>query len=313
MLAIITDIIEISNIEAGIPKCSKDEIRINLVLQRLFDQFYPISSEKGLQFKKYFALPENKDIFLSDKTKFIQIITNLLSNAFKFTSKGQVEFGYSCSNDFLNFFVSDTGIGIPADQYQKIFDRFYQVDHMMARQFEGTGLGLSISKAYVELMGGKIWVDSDYGKGSIFYFTLPFIKPLVVRKETSTITQEISFKRDVTILVAEDDENNFNLILRFLSDSNLHIIRAKNGKEALSYCESGSPVDLVLMDLKMPEMDGYEATIKIKKSLPNLQVIAQTAFVTDNEKAFNSGCVDIITKPFNRKTLLEKIKKYLKD
>jgi PAS domain S-box-containing protein len=313
LLAIINDIIEISNIEAGIIKSSKNEIQINLVFQRLFDQFYPEAEEKALIFRKETPLPDNEAIIQSDNTKFIQILSNLLSNAFKFTEKGRIEFGYTLTERFLHFFVSDTGIGIPGDQCQKIFDRFYQIDHMMARHFEGTGLGLSISKAYVELLGGKIWVDSNLGKGSIFYFTLPYNRSSVVMKETSTITQEISFKRDISILVAEDDENNFNLILRFLSDPKLQLIRAKNGKEAVIYCESGKPVDLVLMDLKMPEMDGYEATTRIKKRLPNLQVIAQTAFVTDNEKAYNSGCVDIITKPFNRKTLLEKINKYVKD
>ena len=313
LLAIISDIIEISNIEAGILKWSTDEINVNLVLQRLYEQFYPIASGKSLLFIKQFPLPDNKAIFLSDQTKFIQIFSNLLSNAFKFTSSGQIEFGYSCSNDFLHFFVSDTGIGIAEDQYLKIFDRFYQVEHMMARHFEGTGLGLSISKAYVELMGGKIWVDSEPGIGSIFYFTLPFSKSSNVNKETVTFSNEISFKRDVTILVAEDDENNFNLILKFLSHPNLHLIRAKNGLEALTYCELGKPVDLILMDLKMPEMDGYEATRKINGIKPDVPVIAQTAFVTDNEKVYNCGCIDIITKPFTRRSLLEKIEKYLKD
>jgi PAS domain S-box-containing protein len=313
LLAIISDIIEISNIEAGILKSSKDEIRVNLVFQRLFDQFYPKAAENGITFKKETPLPDNKAIIQSDNTKFIQILTNLLSNAFKFTSNGTIEFGYVINDRFINFYVSDTGIGIPEDQYLRIFDRFYQVEHMMARHFEGTGLGLSISKAFVELLGGKIWVDSELGKGSVFYFTLPFNTAETHLPDTSTRLQETTFFKKASILIAEDDENNFSLIVKFLAYPNLTLIRARNGVEAVKYCESGQPVDLVLMDLKMPEMDGYEATKKIKGILPELPVIAQTAFVTDNEKIYNSGCIDIITKPFSRRSLLEKIEKYLKD
>jgi CheY-like chemotaxis protein len=213
----------------------------------------------------------------------------------------------------MNFYVSDSGIGIPEDQFDRIFDRFYQVEHLMARNFEGTGLGLSISKAFVEIMGGKIWVDSELGKGSVFYFNLPFIKTKTTVPEASSGLQETTFIKRASILVAEDDENNFSLIEKFLAYPNITLIRAKNGIEAVKYCESGQPVDLVLMDLKMPEMDGYEATKKIKELRPALSVIAQTAYITDNEKVYNSGCVDIITKPFNRRSLLETIEKYLKD
>jgi PAS domain S-box-containing protein len=313
LLAIINDIIEIANIEAGILKSSKNEIQINVVFQRLFDQFYPMATEKSLTLRKETPLSDNEAIIQSDNTKFIQILTNLLSNAFKFTQRGRVEFGYNLTEGFLHFYVSDTGIGIPEDQFKKIFDRFYQVDHMMARHFEGTGLGLSISKAFVEIMGGKIWVDSELGKGSVFYFTLPYNKQKATATEALTSIKETSINRQVSILVAEDDENNFNLIRLYLNFPKITLIRAKNGVEALKYCESGHSIDLVLMDLKMPEMDGYEATKKIKKIKPDLPVIAQTAFVTDNEKAYNSGCVDIITKPFSRRSLLEKIEWYLKD
>ena len=313
LLAIINDIIEISNIEAGILKCSKNEIKINLVFQRLFDQFYPKAAEKGIAFRKETPLPDNEAIIQTDNTKFIQILTNLLGNAFKFTAKGRIEFGYILNDRFINFYVSDTGIGIPEDQFQRVFDRFYQVEHIMARHFEGTGLGLSISKAFVELMGGKIWVDSELGKGSVFYFTLPYSKSETIVPEALTIVQETSFNKKASILVAEDDENNFYLIMKFLTFPNITLIRAKNGLEAVKCCESGQPVDLVLMDLKMPEMDGYEATKKIKGINPDLPVIAQSAYVTDKEKAYNSGCVDIIIKPFRKKDLSEIVKKYLKD
>jgi CheY-like chemotaxis protein len=184
---------------------------------------------------------------------------------------------------------------------------------LTSRQFEGTGLGLSISKAYVELLGGTIWVDSELRKGSVFYFTLPNNKSDTIAPETSISIKETFLNQLAFILVTEDDDNNFNLIMNFLSSPNITLIRAKTGAEAVKYCASGNTVDLVLMDLKMPEMDGYEATKRIKLIKPGLPVIAQTAFVTDNEKAYNSGCDDIITKPFTKKSLLEIVEKYLKD
>jgi PAS domain S-box-containing protein len=312
LLAIISDIIEISNIDAGILKYSKSEIKINLILQRLFDQFLPEAKEKSIEFKKETPLSDDRAVILSDNTKFIQIITNLLSNAFKFTQSGNIEFGYTVADKFLNFYVSDTGIGIPEDQYLRIFDRFYQVEHRMARHFEGTGLGLSISKAFVELLGGRIWVDSELGKGSVFYFSLPYNRSEAKMPDNKQTVQEFSFNRKTTILIAEDDDNNFSLISKFLAIPNLTLIRAKNGLEAVQYCESSKDIALVLMDLKMPEMDGYEATVKIKKLFPELTVIAQTAFVTDKEKARDCGCSEIITKPFKRKDVIEVLSKYLK-
>jgi PAS domain S-box-containing protein len=312
LLAIIIDIIEISNIDAGILKYSKNEIKINSVLQRLFDQFLPKATQKGIIFRKETPLPDDKAVIVSDNNKFVQILSNLLSNAFKFTERGKIEFGYAVTDKFLNFYVSDTGIGIPEDQYKKVFDRFYQVEHIMARHFEGTGLGLSISKAFVELLGGKIWVDSKLGEGSVFYFSIPFNRSEAKIPDNKPTVQELSFNRKTTILIAEDDDNNFSLISKFLAIPNLTIIRAKNGLEAVKYCESVKDIALVLMDLKMPEMDGYEATARIKHLFPKLPVIAQTAFVTDKYKALECGCSEIITKPFRRKDLIEVLRKFLK-
>lgn len=311
LLAIINDIIEISNIEAGILKCSVEEVKVNQVIQRLLNQYNPEASEKGIIFGKRTPLPDNDAVIQSDNTKFVQILSNLLSNAFKFTRVGSIEFGYTVGSRSLDFFVSDTGIGIPEDQFQKIFDRFYQVEHSLARHFEGTGLGLSISKAFVELLGGNLWVESSLGKGSTFHFSLPYSRSVSKKPEASRDATKISFTRNVTILVAEDDENNYILIEKFLTMPNLTLVRARNGVEAVRYCESSQPVDLVLMDLKMPEMNGYEATSIIRRLLPDLSVIAQTAYVTDKEKAIQSGCSEIITKPFKKKDLIDIVRKYL--
>jgi PAS domain S-box-containing protein len=312
LLAIINDIIEVSNIEAGILKFNREEVKINKVIFGLFDQFSLKASEKNLEFFKDTPLPDSEATIVMDKTKFVEILSNLLTNAFKFTGKGKIKFGYIPADHSINFYVSDTGIGVAEDQLHRIFDRFYQVEHTLERHFEGTGLGLSISKAFVELMGGRIWVESEYGKGSTFWFSIPSDYQLKTSKPASETVAEAFFTKHATILIAEDDENNYNLIVNFLADPNLNLVRAKNGLEAVKYCEAGNNVDLVLMDLKMPEMDGYEATVRIKSLFPNLKVVAQTAYVADKEKALDSGCIDIITKPFKKKDLLDLVKNYLK-
>jgi PAS domain S-box-containing protein len=311
LLDIINDIIEISNIEAGISKISKNEVRINSIIEQLKTQFSPKAVEKGIELNTNTPLADDTAIIQTDCTKLQQIYSNLLSNAFKFTQKGRIEFGYTFSERLLNFYVSDTGIGISDDQHEKIFDRFYQVEHQMARHFEGTGLGLSISKAYVEILGGRIWVESEPGKGSTFYFSLPFNQPESNHRDNLTFIKEVKFNKPLTILVAEDNDANFKLIEMYLADPVFSLIYAKNGFEAVKHCESEQKIDLVLMDLKMPEMDGYLATEKISKLRPGLPVIAQTAFVTDTDKALNSGCVDILTKPFRKIELLQIINKHL--
>ena len=315
LLAIVSDIIEISNIEAGILKIYKNEFNLNPLLDKLYKQFNPNALEKGIEFRYETAFADTKDYIQTDSSKLSQILSNLLNNAFKFTTKGQISFGYNQKNDHLGFYISDTGIGIAEDQYSNIFERFYQVESSVSRQYEGTGLGLPISKAYVELLGGEIWLTSEKGKGSVFYFNIPF---------TQTGRSELSDKKVVkpeiavinhkkTVLVAEDEETNYFLMVELLSSLNINLIHARNGKEAVGICESDKQVDLVLMDIKMPVMDGYEATMIIKKLRPGLPVIAQTAyaFESDREKAINAGFDDYISKPFKRESLISVIKKHL--
>jgi CheY-like chemotaxis protein len=257
---------------------------------------------------------KDEDAFISsDSTRFIQIISNLLNNALKFTKNGIVEFGYTVNDTMIDFYVSDTGIGIPSDELSKIFNSFYQVESTLDRKYGGTGLGLSLCKAYVELLGGKIWVTSELSAGSTFYFTIPFdkyetsspIKP--IEKEIEEIKTKISH----VLLVAEDDENNYNLISIFLSDHNVTILRARNGQEAVDLCKSNKDIELILMDINMPVMDGYTATRLIKEIRPEVPVIAQTAYADDRIEALKSGCVDFIAKPFNKDSLLRVINIYL--
>ncbi|HEX2974570.1 MAG TPA: HAMP domain-containing sensor histidine kinase, partial [Bacteroidales bacterium] len=173
LLSIVNDVIEISNVEAGRLRLSIAEISLASLLDDLLRQFRPKADEKGIEFRLEISGSDIVNKINTDGTKLVQIISNLLNNAFKFTDEGRISFGYTNRGQFLEFFVADTGIGIDHDQQIRIFERFYQVDSTVTRMHEGTGIGLSISKAYVELLGGKIWLTSSPGNGSVFYFTLP--------------------------------------------------------------------------------------------------------------------------------------------
>ncbi len=313
LLAIVNDIVEISNIEVGTLKSNLDEINLNAQLNILFKQFNLKAAEQEIEFRLETSLSFNAADIHTDSSKLTQILSNLLSNAFKFTEHGHIEFGYKLINENIEFFVSDTGIGISEHQYSKIFDRFYQVENSTSRQYEGTGLGLTISRAYVEFLGGKIWLTSQTQKGTTFYFTIPYnpsnrqinLEMKIIRNETGIITTKKS------VLIAEDDDNNFYLMKELLSDLNIKIIRASNGIEAVDAFESGQIIDLVLMDVKMPFMDGYEATRQILKKRPHMKIIAQTAYADDGAEALRSGCSGFISKPFVKNKFVSIVKENL--
>ena len=231
------DIVDISNIEANLVKFSKSEINLNAKLKPLCDQFDLKASEKELEFKCENALGYSDAFILTDGTKLLQIITNLVNNAIKFTSAGRVILRYEVKDESLLFSISDTGIGIPSEHLDKIFDRFYQVENTTSRVYEGTGLGLSITRAYVELMGGEIWLESEQGKGSTFYFKIPYeqayTKDNSVSDRVSPDNQIVVANRRV--LIAEDIESNFKLLKYFLSGTNIEILRASNGRKLWIY------------------------------------------------------------------------------
>jgi PAS domain S-box-containing protein len=314
LLSIITDIINISTIEAGQEKLNLKNTDINSCCSLLYEQFSLRAKSRNISFRFDEPLPDSEAFCMLDETKFMQILTNLLDNAFKFNKEGYVHFGYSVKNDFLEFYVKDSGIGIHPDFHREIFKRFRQVEVSATRQYGGSGLGLSIAKAYVELHGGKIRLESELGKGSVFYFTIP------CRKEKQDITADVSAgsefpsgnKKSISILVAEDEDFNYMLIEELLSGSGTSIIRANNGSEALEFVKSTPEIGMVLMDLKMPVMDGYEATRRIKQIRPDLPVIAQTAYSADADKfkAMACGCNDFISKPFKQDLFISKIMKY---
>jgi PAS domain S-box-containing protein len=319
MLSIINDLIDISKIEAGQIEYRKEKTSINKLINNLYAFFKPEVEQKGISFYCSGELSEDKSIIETDRIKLTQVLTNLLKNAVKFTEKGRIGFGYTLKKlpgdkgKNLEFFVEDTGSGITAETKDKIFERFWQGDLSYTKEHDGTGLGLSISKAYVELLGGKIWVESKHGKGSVFFFTIPYKVPHAAKKyKKARKMKSAKTYRDFTVLVAEDDDISFMYLCEILKELNVKILYAENGSKAVEIIKSHSKVNMVLMDLKMPVLNGLEATRQIKKLRPRLPVIAQTAFASpiDEQRSVEAGCDDFMAKPIDKNLLIEKINKY---
>lgn len=315
LLSIITGIISLSSLEAGTEKINETETNINEVLVKVYEQFIVTRIPPGITFSYHPALPDELAYIYTDQVKLIQILVNLVGNALKFTYNGKVCFGYTLTEGMLRFFVEDTGIGIHKNMQQTIFERFRQLDNTAARQHGGAGLGLALSKGYVEMLGGKITLISEPGKGSVFTFTLPYKKAVQSRTVVGTANKEteMTLPKEKTILVAEDEVNNFRLINELLTSLNLKVVHANNGLEAVNSCSGDKLPDLVLMDIKMPVMDGINATKKIKESNPGLPVVAITAYVLDNDKKriLESGCDDYLEKPIHENAIIELLSKYL--
>jgi CheY-like chemotaxis protein len=263
-------------------------------------------------------LSANDVIIKTDKEKLYAILTNLVKNAIKFTEEGSIEFGYAKKGKFIEFFVKDTGVGISQEQKKLIFERFRQGSESLSRNYEGAGLGLSISKAYVELLGGNIWVESITGKGSTFYFTIPFISEqrlLTVVEKSAVILDEKNQTNNLKILITEDDETTEKLISIQIKKYSKEVLIARNGKEAVKICRNNPDIDLILMDIKMPEMNGYEATKLIRGFNKKVIIVAQSAyaFMGDKEKSIETGFNDYISKPFKNVTFTELMEKHFKN
>ena len=311
MLNLINNLINISRIEAGETMLQESETPVNELMRDLYAFFKPEIDKKGLRLNLKTGLPDNDSVIETDSGKLIQILTNLIQNALKFTSSGEIDFGYNRSNSTLEFYVIDTGIGIAADMKEKIFDRFHQVDNTLTRTQEGSGLGLSISQAYVEMLGGTIRIESREGWGSEFYFTLPYRPTFLQQKPIpSPVNQKpIITAPFITILIAEDDAVSSLLLKKNLTDENINTLFAVNGKEAVEMVQQHQEINIVLMDIRMPVMNGFDTTRVIKELRPDLPIIVQTAFTSKDEKdkSHEAGCDGYITKPINKVELLELI------
>ncbi|MCX6237361.1 MAG: PocR ligand-binding domain-containing protein [Bacteroidia bacterium] len=347
----INDIVEISQIQAGQTKLSVSETNIRSLISGVYNHFKGDAESKGLKFFINNDLPTNIDCIYTDSTKLNTILTILIGNAIKFTNTGSIVFdikigstppaegsstgkanaeggvGEHCREKAcivstptkLEFSVKDTGISIPENKQQAIFERFMQGDGSNTRLFEGSGIGLSIAKAYVEMLGGSIWVKSEEGKGAEFYFTIPcnYEPPEknVLKKIKLADLDEYMPIKPLKILIAEDDEISGKLIEIAVKIFGTEVLKARTGIKAVEICRNNPDIDFVLMDIKMPEMDGYEATKQIRKFNTDVVIIAQTshALIGDKEKALAAGCNDYISKPFSQASLTTLMKKHLKN
>lgn len=316
LLSIIADIINVATLEAGQEKVNLKETDINHSLQAVYEQFKVKAAFPNIDLQYESNVSDCDALVLTDGVKLMQILTNLVGNALKYTRKGKVFFTCSIKEDKLLFSITDSGIGIPKEMHSKIFDRFWQVDSTVTREFGGTGLGLSITKAYVELLGGEIWLESAPGTGSTFYFNLPY-QP-VKRQSMDDPARDSQLEgTDIRkkILIAEDENYNFLLISELLADANVELIRAENGLQAVNICRNRNDLDLVLMDIKMPVMDGIEATRQIKRMKPAIPVIALTAYAhdTDKKRLMECGCDDYLSKPLRQHSFFEMVRKYTRE
>jgi PAS domain S-box-containing protein len=318
LLNLIEDIIDVAKIEAEQIKIIKSTCQVNQILDEL-GTFYRNevnkSPDKKIKIKVRKSVPDDNFAIVSDPLRFKQVMNNLIGNALKFTEKGIVEFGYEIKKDLIQFYIKDTGIGLQRDKLNVIFERFRQGEESTTKEYGGTGLGLTISSKLIELLGGKIWVESVLHSGSTFYFTLPL--HLAKGSDKLKPFTDISDKHDWSgknILVAEDENSNFELVKATLLRTKANVIRVKNGREAVDYCLGNNLVDLVLMDIRMPEMNGYEATEFIKAKQPEIPVVSLTAYAMadDREKSILAGCDDYISKPIKPNDLIEKISIYIK-
>ncbi len=312
LLNIVNDILDISKIEAGEIRISKDQLMLNDLFMEIYATYKLKTPEKTIEFHISKGLKDSESQIITDKTRLSQILTNLLDNAFKFTHQGIIKAGYELGNDILKFFVKDTGIGIKPEAQSQIFERFRQVELEMTRQYGGTGLGLSISKKLVELLGGKIWLESKEGKGTTFFFTIPFepVKECIIKSNNRKPSLMIKNKK--TILVVEDVETNFLLIEEILIESDLNILRARDGIEAIEISKKNQDISLILMDIKMPRMNGYIAAKEIRNFRPEVPIVAQSAYAQKKDiEKFSNHFDDYITKPINQANLIALLNEYL--
>ncbi|RUT73490.1 PAS domain-containing hybrid sensor histidine kinase/response regulator [Ancylomarina longa] len=310
LLHIIDEILEISELETHQSPVFEKQVCLNELLDELFQDFNPRATQKKLLVHLKKEMGDRESTIITDDIKLSKILNSLLENALKFTKNGSIEFGYRLTTSTepkkLQIYVKDTGSGIDSKKQKLIFERFSQAESELSSGFGGLGLGLSLAKEITELLGGEISLDSTLGEGTNFIITLPF-KPCFVKEDQK---KEISNK---IILVAEDEEMNFLYIETALTEKlNCKIIHAKNGVDAIALCKKHS-IDLILMDLKMPVLNGFDATKQIKEFLPDIPIIAQTAYSTkkDIEKALAMGCDDFISKPIAINHLQSVIEKHI--
>jgi PAS domain S-box-containing protein len=319
LMNLISDIIDIAKIEAGQLQinnaaCNLDELLNDLV--GTYSEVIIKAGKEALKIRLFKQVGVNGLVIMTDPFRLKQVLSNLIGNATKFTERGHIEFGYLLKdNETIEFIVRDTGMGIAHGKQKDIFQRFSQVDNSNTRKYGGTGLGLAISKNIIEIMGGTIWLESEPGKGSSFCFTLPFV-PVISSEVTESHFEKTIQDYDwqgKTILVAEDVPSNFMFIEAALRRTNVRLLWVQDGKQAVAMALQDASIDLILMDIQLPELNGYEATAEILKVRKDLPIISQTAYALsgEKEKSLQAGCVDYIPKPIRSENLIITIGKHL--
>jgi signal transduction histidine kinase/CheY-like chemotaxis protein len=318
LLEIIDDILDIAKIESGQLSVTTEEFDLHELFDELsffFTEYQQRIGKTQIKFSLQTS-DDSKTIMIADKVKLKQIFINLINNAFKFTDNGEIHFGYKArEKDKLVFYVSDTGLGIPTDKQGFVFERFTQLSQRGAKRlYEGTGLGLAIVKGLINLLGGEIWLESEVQKGSTFYFTVPLKIDESLTKEiiSAEPIEEYDFKGK-TILIVEDDISNSEYLKEILADTGVKIMHTIYGQEAIDLALSSS-LDMVLMDINLPDIVGYEAIRQIKQHKPDLKIIVQTAYAApeDKKKAIDAGCIGYVSKPIEHVKLLSMLNKIIK-
>ncbi len=319
LLNIINDILDIARIESHTLRINERQGNVNDILMEI-NNFFTIREEelspKSIRFEVNNELVDGQNIIKTDFDRLKQVLINLIDNAHKYTPKGEIIVGcklVDASN--LQFSVKDTGIGISKENLELVFERFRQVDESyLAREYGGTGLGLSICKGIIDLLGGKIWVESEIGKGSTFFFNIPY-KPIQSEREqrqSATKDKKIDYSGK-TILIVEDVDYNMDYLVELFRLTNATLLKAKDGASAISVFHENNQIDLVLMDIRLPDTNGFDLTKKMLNERPGLKIIAQTAYASDEDKAkcLQAGCVNFVTKPITQTLLFETLSKYI--
>jgi signal transduction histidine kinase len=307
----VTSFLDVSLLNSGNMELILTTVQPEIVLLETYDKFLSVSMKKQIDIELSIEKIPDDFAFISDENMLRKVLDNLVDNAIKFTQSGKIEIGGEIINDEIRFFVKDTGVGISPEFRDRIFRSFNQENEEITRAYEGLGLGLSIVKGLIELLGGSIDYNSEPGKGTEFYFTLPAKIDTTAR--TTAEHQVIYEDKNNKILIVEDDETNYFLLYFFLNNSNVELIHAKNGFEAIQLFKANPDFDIVLMDLKLPDIDGFQATQQIKIINNSIPVIAVSSYsgIVERQQALHAGCDDYIVKPVSKPVLVDKLSKYI--
>lgn len=311
LIRIITDVIETASIHANQVKVNPAEFNIIRTVENIVAEYREMAGRKNLDLTLKLDINPAESIIFSDKAKLEKSFDHLVENALKYTVKGSVMIGCEMRDNLLVFSVTDTGIGIDEDKQKIIFEPFRQVETGLSRDYGGNGLGLAIVRAYAELLKGNISLKSEKGKGTTVTMSVP-VKIVNKEEKKDTSVADSADGKINTILIAEDEYSNYRYLYEVLHSDRMIILHANNGQEAIDICKMNDTIGLILMDIKMPVMDGASATRAIRKFRPLMPVIAQTAYMQESEKSgYLTVFDDLISKPINRNILKQKMSKFI--